>query len=102
MEKNKEKINFKEIHKKPNAEWRKQVLQNKPLSFRPTDEQLNLLINLLTIDRSVYIKDALDMKMLFHKDPEKFFIIMARKCPTPFKRANRKVNREIKENRLIY
>jgi len=92
----------REIHKHPTKVWRKQVLQNKPVSFRPTDKQIAALKQLKLTDKSKFIKEALDMRMELFDDPEKFFIKWGRKMHQPFERANRKIKRELKEERLIY
>lgn len=94
---------FKEIHKDPFKKWNKQVLQNKPISFRPTDKQAIFFRELKDVsDTSEIIRKSIDFRQEFFKDPEKFFIKWGRKLDIPFQQANRKLGRERKERRQIY
>ena len=93
---------FKEIHKDFTKKWNKQVLQNKPFSFRPTDKQWIHMRDLETVDKSDYVRQAIDLRMELLEDPENFFIKWGRRLNEPFKRANRKLGREKKEWRKIY
>jgi len=103
MQRKEEILNFKEKHKTNCSTWKKQVLQNKPMAFRPTDKQWIFLKRLETIkDKSKVIREALDLYLGLMKDSTMFFLEQGRKRPESFKRANIRLNREIKENRIIY
>jgi len=97
------KRGIKEIHKKPFGRWNKQVLQNKPISFRPTDKQAIFFKRMKDVtETSNIIRKSINFRKEFFEDPEKFFIKWGRKLDEPFERANRKIKREKKERRLIY
>ena len=101
MVKNKKRKCDKEIHTKFPGRWNKQVLQNKPISFRPTDNQLKFFKDLNFLSRSELIKKSIDFRKEFFSNPEQFFIKYGSKMRVDFQRANRTINRDGKRTRLI-
>lgn len=83
---------------------RKQVLQNKPVTFRPTDNQLLEFKNKekLGISKTEIIKTALDFRKDYEDLPVYFILELMRKHPEISRIAWNRHKNELKKGQLIY
>jgi len=80
--------NPKEKHEVHSSQWRKQVLQNKPIIFRPSNLQSSFLSQV--VNKSKVIREALDFWRLYSTDLQKFLITVKKRHPLDWRYINRK------------
>ena len=79
---------------------RKQVLQNKPITFRPTNQQLLEFINKeqVGMSKTSLIKQALDFRKDYEELPVYFILELMRKHPELSKIAWNRHKNELKKD----
>ncbi len=82
------KNNFKEKHRNPISIWRKQVLQNQAVAFRPVNNVLKMLNE--QINRSQLINNALLFWKFYKGDLQDFLMMLKKRHPLDWKYVNRK------------
>jgi len=83
---------------------RKQVLQNKPVTFRPTNQQLLKFINKeqVGMSKTKIIRLSLDFREAYEEDPCYFILELIRKHPELARIANNRHKNEVKKGMIIY
>lgn len=78
-------------HKKGLTPWRVPVLQNKPVSFRPSNKTKNFLKELDAADQNLskHIDQALRLLETYRKEPKELMKELKKKFPLDFKHVNR-------------